>query len=120
MGDLSTIEQAAVERAGAEPMLDQVLQWSAVNSGSRNLAGIERIAAILADAFSALPGEAKLVEAAPVDAVDSAGRPVAVEHGRNLHLTVRPTPAATRRTGATPCSPPPTSRFGSNGFGAMG
>ena len=34
MGDLSTIEQAAVERAGAEPMLDQVLQWSAVNSGS--------------------------------------------------------------------------------------
>ena len=90
MGDLSTIEQAAVERAGAEPMLDQVLQWSAVNSGSRNLAGIERIAAILADAFSALPGEAKLVEAAPVDAVDSAGRPVAVEHGRNLHLTVRP------------------------------
>ena len=90
MGDLSTIEQAAVERAGAEPMLDQVLQWSAVNSGSRNLAGIERIAAILADAFSALPGEAKLVEAAPVDAVDSAGRPVAIEHGRNLHLTVRP------------------------------
>ena len=90
MGDLSTIEQAAVERAGAEPMLDQVLQWSAVNSGSRNLAGLERIAAILADAFSALPGEAKLVEAAPVDAVDSAGRPVAVEHGRNLHLTVRP------------------------------
>ena len=90
MGDLSTIEQAAVERAGAEPMLDQVLQWSAINSGSRNLAGLERIAAILADAFSALPGEAKLVEAAPVDAVDSAGRPVAVEHGRNLHLTVRP------------------------------
>ena len=90
MGDLSTIEQAAVERAGAEPMLDQVLQWSAVNSGSRNLAGIERIAAILADAFSALPGEAKLVEAAPVDAVDSAGRPVAIEHGSNLHLTVRP------------------------------
>ena len=90
MGDLSTIEQAAVERAGAEPMLDQVLQWSAVNSGSRNLAGLERIAAILADAFSALPGEAKLVEAAPVDAVDSAGRPVAIEHGSNLHLTVRP------------------------------
>ena len=90
MGDLSTIEQAAVERAGAEPMLDQVLQWCAVNSGSRNLDGNERIAAILADAFSALPGEAKLVEAAPVDAVDSAGRPVAIEHGSNLHLTVRP------------------------------
>jgi glutamate carboxypeptidase len=90
MGDLSTIERAAVERAGAEPMLDQLLLWSAVNSGSRNLAGLERIAALLADAFSALPGEAKLVDAAAVDAVDSSGRPVALKHGRNLHLTVRP------------------------------
>jgi glutamate carboxypeptidase len=90
MGDLSTIERAAVERAGAEPMLDQLLLWSAVNSGSRNLAGLERVAALLADAFSALSGEVQLVEAAAVDAVDSAGRPVAIEHGRNLHQTVRP------------------------------
>jgi glutamate carboxypeptidase len=90
MGDLSTIERAAVDRAGAEPMLDQVLQWSAVNSGSHNLAGLERVAALLADAFSALPGETELVEAAAVDAVDSSGRPVAMEHGRNLHLAVRP------------------------------
>jgi glutamate carboxypeptidase len=90
MGDLSTIEQTTVERAAAEPMLDQVLEWSAVNSGSRNIAGLERMSALLADAFSALPGKVELVEAAPVETVDASGKRVAVEHGRNLHLTVRP------------------------------
>ena len=90
MGDLSTIERAVVDRAGAEPMLDRVLEWSVINSGSRNLGGLERVANILADAFSVLPGKVELVEAASVEAVDSSGRPAAMEHGRNLLLTVRP------------------------------
>ncbi|GAA3892889.1 hydrolase [Sphingomonas limnosediminicola] len=89
MGELSGQERDAVERAGAEPMLDQVLEWSAVNSGSRNLAGLERMAALLADAFAALPGELRLEEPASVEAVDSAGRTMQLEHGRHLHLTVR-------------------------------
>jgi glutamate carboxypeptidase len=84
MGDLSKIEQSAVERARSEPMLDQVLHWSGINSGSRNLPGLESIAAVLANAFSALPGELQLVEA-----VDPAGRTIAIEHGQNLHLKVR-------------------------------
>ena len=90
MGELSNIEQCAIERAAAEPMLDQVLEWSPVNSGSRNLPGLERMAAILADAFSALPGELELVDAAPVEAVDAVGRTFAIEHGQNLHLKLRP------------------------------
>ena len=90
MGGLSATEKAIVERAAAEPMLDQVQAWSAINSGSRNLSGLERIAAVLADAFSALPGELELLDAAPVETVDSAGRTGTLEHGQNLHLTVRP------------------------------
>ena len=90
MGDLAASERQAVERAIDAPMLDQVLEWSAVNSGSRNLGGLKQMAALLADAFSALPGEVELLDPAQVDAVDSAGRPVAVEHGQNLHLKVRP------------------------------
>ena len=90
MGELSSIERECTGRAAAEPMLDQVLEWAAVNSGSRNLAGLERMAALLADAFAALPGEVELVEAAKVDAVDGSGKPVPVEHGRNLHMAVRP------------------------------
>lgn len=91
MGGLSSTEQQAVERAAAEPMLDQVLAWTAVNSGSRNLAGLERMADLLADAFAALPGALRLENPAPVEAVDAAGRNLQVQHGRHLHLTVRPT-----------------------------
>jgi glutamate carboxypeptidase len=91
MGELSSSERDAVERAAAEPMLDQVLAWSAINSGSRNLAGLERMADLLADAFAALPGVLRLENANPVEAVDPAGKTVQVKHGRHLHLTVRPT-----------------------------
>ena len=87
---MSSIEREAIDRASAEPMLDQVLAWSAVNSGSRNLGGLERMADLLADAFAALPGILRL-ERSRVEAVDGAGRTYDVQHGRNLHLTVRPT-----------------------------
>ena len=89
MGVTST-EQEAIERAAAAPMLDQVQTWSAVNSGSRNLAGLERMAGVLADAFSALSGEVALLDPAPVEAVAADGKTDSVVHGRNLHLTVRP------------------------------
>ena len=91
MGELSSIERQAIERASAEPMLDQVLAWVAVNSGSRNLGGLERMADLLADAFSALPGVLRLENPAPVENVDATGRTVQVKHGRHLHLSVRPT-----------------------------
>ncbi|HEX8379663.1 MAG TPA: hydrolase [Allosphingosinicella sp.] len=90
MRGLTKDEAAAVERAAGEPMLPQVEAWAAVNSGSHNLAGLAEAAALLADAFAALPGEMALREPAPVDSVTSAGDLLAVAHGRNLHLTVRP------------------------------
>jgi glutamate carboxypeptidase len=68
-----------------------VLGWAALNSGSRNLAGLERMADLLADAFSALPGVLRLEQPQPVEAVDPTGRKVELRHGRHLHLTVRPT-----------------------------
>ena len=89
MGELSSTETEIVERAAAEPMLEQVLGWSAVNSGSRNLGGLERMAALLGDAFSALPGDLTLEEPASVEAVDSSGRTVDLQHGKHLHLKVR-------------------------------
>jgi glutamate carboxypeptidase len=90
MSGLASTEQDCVERAAAEPMLEQVEAWAAVNSGSRNLAGLQTMAGLLADAFSALPGGVTLVEAAPVEAVNAKGEQLAIEHGRNLHVRVRP------------------------------
>ncbi|MEO7654720.1 MAG: M20/M25/M40 family metallo-hydrolase, partial [Sphingomicrobium sp.] len=90
MGQLTTTERDTIDRAGAEPMLDQLLAWAAVNSGSRNLAGLDTMAALLADAFAGLPGALTLVDPAPVEAVDAAGRAIDIAHGRHLHLRVRP------------------------------
>ena len=90
MGELSSIEREAVERASAEPMKGQVLTWSAINSGSRNLDGLNRMAMALADELAALPGEVSLRDPAPVEAVDPMGKTIALAHGKNLHLKVRP------------------------------
>jgi glutamate carboxypeptidase len=68
-----------------------VLSWAAINSGSRNLGGLERMADVLVDAFAALPGLLRLENPAEVKAVNASGRSVGVKHGRHLHLTVRPT-----------------------------
>ena len=90
MRALSSIEQTAVERCADAPMLDQVTAWAAVNSGSRNLAGLETVAGLLADAFSDLPAEPELRSAAPVEAVAADGSLTSIAHGRNLRLRVRP------------------------------
>ncbi len=87
---LSAIEAAAIEHARAAPMLAQVEKWVAINSGTRNLAGLAVMAGSLADAFAALPGELALVDPAPVDAVDGGGNVQPIAHGRHLHLNVRP------------------------------
>jgi glutamate carboxypeptidase len=90
MRGLSRIEQDAIEACGAAPMLDQVTEWAAINSGSRNLAGLGTVAEALADVFSALPGQLTLKDSAPVDAMAADGTLSPLAHGRNLHLAVRP------------------------------
>lgn len=87
---LTTTEMAARERIAAAPILSQVEQWVAINSGTGNLAGLAQMADVLADAFSALPGDLALVEPAPVEKVDLNGRVQPLAHGRHLHLKVRP------------------------------
>ena len=85
------IEHACVEQRVGEPTCcarSRIGRRS--TAGSRNLAGLAILAATLADAFSALPGEIRLVDPTPVDAIDADGKPFAIGHGRNLHLTVRP------------------------------
>ena len=87
---LSTAENALIETARAQPMLAQVERWSAINSGTRNLAGLAAVAAELADAFSVLPGELTLVAPEAAESVANDGAVTAIEHGQHLHLAVRP------------------------------
>ena len=90
MRGLSSAEMTVVERCVGAPMLDQVSTWAAINSGSRNLDGLSRMAGVLADAFGALPGELRLLDATSVDVMAPDGSLRPVQHGQNLHLKVRP------------------------------
>lgn len=90
MRGLPTNECALVDRIDQAAMLRKVETWAAVNSGTRNLAGVARMATLLGDAFSPLPGTITLVEAEPVPAVGADGSVTTLEHGRHLHLAVRP------------------------------
>jgi len=76
-------------------MLAQVQAWSAVNTGTANLAGLASQAAMLAEAFAALPGEVALVDPAPVTAIAADGSAFEKPHGQ--HLVVRVRPQANRR-----------------------
>ncbi|WP_033073619.1 hydrolase [Sphingopyxis sp. MWB1] len=90
MFSLTPQDSAVLDRAAAAPMLAQVEQWAAINSGTTNLAGLKIMAATLADAFSALPGEVRLVAPDPVESVDAAGQVQTSQRGEHLHLSVRP------------------------------
>ena len=90
MSLLSDEERALIARPDRQHMLDQVLRWSAINSGSRNLAGLALMAETLRQAFAVLPGTIRLVAPAPVDAVGNDGRINPLDHGQHLVVNVRP------------------------------
>lgn len=71
-------------------MLAQVEAWSAINSGTRNLAGLAHMAEVLAEAFGVLPGELALVAGNMAQNVAADGTVTVLDHGKHLHLVVRP------------------------------
>jgi glutamate carboxypeptidase len=79
----------------ARGMLAQVQAWSAVNTGTANLAGLAEQAAMLAKAFAVLPGSVELIQPAPVTAIAADGSAYDKPHGQ--HLVVRVRPHANRR-----------------------
>lgn len=90
MQQLDPTEQALLAAVDPTPMLGQVQAWSAINTGTGNLAGLAEQAAQLADAFAALPGEVTLEAAAPVTQIAADGREAGVAYGQHLVLRVRP------------------------------
>ena len=92
MVGLTSDERDCVARAMAAQgaMLANVEAWAAINSGSRNLAGLALVADAIGAAFGGLPGELTRVEPARVEAVDASGQRFDLPHGQQLHLKVRP------------------------------
>jgi glutamate carboxypeptidase len=79
----------------AAAMLEQVQQWSAINTGTGNLAGLALQAEALRKAFAVLPGKSELVDPAPVIAIAPDGSEYSRPNGQ--HLVVRVRPHANRR-----------------------
>lgn len=90
MSMLSPREQTTLEKIERDNMLQNVQIWASINSGSNNLPGLAQTALLLADAFSSLPGDVSLVDAAPVEKVLPDGTTALVAHGQHLVVTVRP------------------------------
>jgi len=86
---LSADERAALATIDPAAMLADVEAWVAVNSGSRNLDGLARMAALLVDALEPL-GAARLVDPAPATRMLPTGELVPQPHGQNIQLVVRP------------------------------
>jgi glutamate carboxypeptidase len=85
-----TAPQALLDAVDADTMLREVQDWAAINTGTANITGLDRMAGVLADAFSTLPGEVELVEPAKVTAISSEGQEFEKPHGKHMVLRVRP------------------------------
>lgn len=83
-------ETRLIERATSAPMLAQLLNWAAINSGTGNLVGLATMATQLADAFAHLGGALHLVDPDPVEQVTRSGQITTLYRGQHLHLKVRP------------------------------
>lgn len=84
--------EALLERleSQADSLVARTEAWSAINSGSHELAGLERMRAVLLDAVAELPGEPELVPLARSKRVGSDGDLMEVEHGAAIRVRVRP------------------------------
>jgi len=90
MKQLDAHQETLIAPIDQQAMLAQAQAWSAINTGTANLGGLAEMAGILADAFSALPGDVELVDPAPVSAIAADGGEFAKQHGQHLKLCVRP------------------------------
>lgn len=82
----------ALERLSdsGETLVARTEAWSAINSGSHEVAGLAKMRAVLKDAVAALPGEVTELPLAPSSRIRPDGEAVDVEHGACLRLRVRP------------------------------
>lgn len=71
-------------------MVQRVLAWSAINSGSYHLAGLERMLTALQTDFAELGGRITVHDAAPMVQISAAGEKIKRQLGRALQITKHP------------------------------
>lgn len=85
------LRDALARLDGAVPeMIARTMAWSAVNSGSRELANLARMRGLVCDAFAVLPGDVETLALKPGERVKADGAVVEEPHGESVRITVRP------------------------------
>lgn len=93
---MSALRSEAVDRAleqldaQNDAIAARTEAWSAINSGSYELAGLEAMRARLLEVCAALPGQTELAPLAPTQRVRADGETERVEHGASVRVRVRP------------------------------
>lgn len=92
LSSLTREDEAARERlaAAATDMVTRTRVWSSINTGSYNIEGLKTLAPKLADAFSALDGEVRLVEGPGFETVGADGRVSEMRTGPIIQVASRP------------------------------
>jgi glutamate carboxypeptidase len=76
--------------AAAPAMIARTESWSGINSGSLELAGLDRMAGVIADAFAILPGAVERVPLGPTERVRADGFIEPRAHADAIRIRVRP------------------------------
>ncbi len=71
-------------------MTERTTLWSAINSGTNNVAGVEEVAAAIIPEFTKLGMNHKILPPAPVEALNDEGKIEPVPCGPVHHLSLRP------------------------------
>ena len=71
-------------------MVDRVIEWSHVNSGSRNMDGLAEMETRILEAFKPLNPEVELIDLPDGELVNNAGEVVTVPNARCIRLLKRP------------------------------
>lgn len=83
----SLFEQVETER---KTMIDTVMAWSKVNSGSPNLEGLAVMEELILDAFSVLSPDVEIIDLPDGERVDDDGNVQIAKNGRCLRIYKRP------------------------------
>lgn len=88
MDDRQTIF-ADIDAQQAENV-ELLMRWSAINSGTYNLGGLDRMLGEIRRAFAPLGASEELIDLAPAESVDSSGQIVRTQLGRAVRFVQRP------------------------------
>lgn len=111
---LAPEDRTILDRIAAEggAIVQRAVDWCAINSGSRNLEGLERQRAALVEAVSVLPAAPIEVRLAPSIEIGSDGRERELAHPPGIAVVVRPeAPVQVVLTGHYDTVYPAESRF---------